>query len=121
MKLELKKIDHLEKDADGAHYSRDTYSIGKYEVTDDSTTLENGSALHEIYVRVVGSDSDRRYLPDIYYLDERMGYRKTEFKIQTIAMGTLDLEEYPNLLAAQKTALEVATILTRELITNRRT
>ena len=118
MKLELKKVYHLEKDADGRHYSRDTYSIGKYEVTDDSTILENGSVLREIYIRVVGSDSDRRYLPDIYYRDDCLGTRKPEFEIQTTAMGPLGLEEYPTLLAAQKTALEVATILTRELITN---
>ena len=121
MSLQLKLVHQEEKDADGAHYGRDIYSIGKYEVTDDSTILENGSVRHEIYIRVVGSDSDRRYLPDIYYQNDRWGTRKPEFKIQTTAMGLLSLEEYPTFFAAQKTALEVATILTRDLITNRRT
>lgn len=121
MKLELKKIDHLEKDADGAHYSRDTYSIGKYLVEDDTTTFENGFTLRSIDIRVVSIEPDSRYLPEIFYRDNRIVSRKPEFEIQTTALGPLGLDKFKAFMAAQQVAVDVTEILTRELITNRRT
>ena len=50
MSLQLKLVHHQEKDADGRHYSRDTYSVGSYQVQADDTTLENGSTLRSISV-----------------------------------------------------------------------
>ena len=121
MKLELRKVDHLEKTADGAHYSRDIYSIGSYCVHDDSTTLENGRVLRSIDIRVVDTESDNRYLPEIYYRDECLGTRKPEFEIQTTALGPLGLDKFKAFMAALQAAVDVTEILTEKLITNRRT
>lgn len=113
--MELKMLDHKEMDQDGMHYKSSTYAIEGYTVYVDETALSSGRAHHLVTTMRNSQTGDNQYLPPIYHKESVVGEKKRWFEVQTVSHGALEIEEFEKFLAAQKKALEVAKVLTKEL------
>ncbi len=116
--MELKYIETKEKMTEGGtHYVRDIYTIGAYTVEVDNVAYSDGMTHRDINVSLPYTPGgERSYLPEIYCYDGFMGSEKPRFKIQTVAYGAMEIEEYKKFLEAQQTAMEVAEVLTEQIL-----
>ena len=116
--MELKYIEKKEKiNEDGDHYTREVYSIGDYTIEVDDVIYKDGAKYHSIHVvQPYNRIGEERYIPDIYYHDGYFDHREPHFSIQTVSYGSLEPDDFKKFLAAQEAALEIAEVLTRELI-----
>lgn len=106
----LNHVDHKERESNGRHLERDTFTLGEhYRVTRFVTTYEDGEVIKNYSV-----SSDDEYMPEIYYDDcfGLVGRGKPAFKIQTCAYGAKSVDEIEKIIAGYQEAVEAVKVLT---------
>lgn len=103
--MKMIKVEELHKEANGNSYTRNTYTVGRYEVCVDDAVYADGRTRHSI--SVTEPYESGCYLPKIYYNEDVFGEK---------AYGALNSEEFQKFIADQSEALEVVATLKKELL-----
>lgn len=112
--MKMIKVEELHKEANGNSYTRNTYTVGRYEVCIDDAAYADGRTRRSI--SVTEPYESGCYLPKIYYNEDVFGEKAPDFSIQTTSYGALNSEEFQKFIADQNEALEVVETLKKELL-----
>lgn len=113
-KMKMIKVEELHKEANGNSYTRNTYTVGRYEVCIDDAAYVDGRTRRSI--SVTEPYESGCYLPKIYYNEDVFGEKTPDFSIQTTSYGALNSEEFQKFIADQNEALEVVETMKKELL-----
>lgn len=101
--MKMIKVEELHKEANGNSYTRNTYTVGRYEACIDDAAYADGRTRRSI--SVTEPYESGCYLPKIYYNEDVFGEKTPDFSIQTTSYGALNSEEFQKFIADQNEAL----------------